>query len=156
MARASFNRERFYWRNLGIQRPSRPWSHSQLQLLQQWPASPPRAAPPTPETAPQASLHLHCRAQQVASKVSWVLRQKDWCCWAQFNVHGCAFYALQAGIYHCFAEFIPLFVDVLQISDLCLLTCLCLLCRFFVHGSTEIAALLAELADASSLDYMLG
>ncbi|KAL3135793.1 Trehalose-6-P synthase/phosphatase complex synthase subunit [Trebouxia sp. C0010 RCD-2024] len=28
--------------------------------------------------------------------------------------------------------------------------------RFFVHGSTEIAALLAELADASSLEYMLG
>lgn len=28
-----------------------------------------------------------------------------------------------------------------------------LLCRFFVHGSTEIAALLAELADASTLGY---
>ena len=30
---------------------------------------------------------------------------------------------------------------------------LCFVCRFFVHGSTEIAALLAELADASSLGY---
>ena len=30
---------------------------------------------------------------------------------------------------------------------------LCFVGRFFVHGSTEIAALLAELADASSLGY---
>lgn len=33
---------------------------------------------------------------------------------------------------------------------------LCFCSRFFVHGSTEIAALLAELADASSLEYMFG